>query len=863
MDTVESKISNLIETQFPAEYRQNGPVFVAFVTEYYKWLEQQNNILYHTRNLYAYNDIDTTVEQFLVYFKETYLKNIQFNTNTNIPQLIKHSLDIYRSRGTERAIDLLFRLVFGAGAEVYYPSQDIFRLSDGGWYKPRYLEVTLNDKTSLFSNRQIVGLKSGAKAFVEKVIRRTVNGKLIDVLYISAIVGNFQTDEVIIVDGVSDVNDERIRIIGSLSSIAIPEEGIGARFSIGDIVDLVSSRGRQGKGRVTSINDIIGLVNFTLENGGWGYTANAQVLISEKVLLINNLSTSSNNKTSDYFKILTPFIQPRATIEYNTLTGIDEFVVGSLIYNYHPNNDVKGTGRIINTSPNTVSTGNIHISILEGLFEDEDVFYTTANAASAEINVGGYVDFTVTSNLMATSSNLEITLVNPIGQYNRNEIVYVSNGSVNTAIGTVFSYSTLLNKGILKIVDRTGIFRNNDVVSGEETGASGTIENIAMTIGVIDITGNTTYTTLNGNYVYSPTYNTQGTIAIIGEGTGADFEISPDLLYTQNIFINDDFILPKANVSLNATSYGFVSNLTANLTNCTIAEALHMANKDVGKIQTLVSINHGRDYTYPPFVKIFEPIIYAYKKRDYILEVSSISGNFTIGERIIQGNTNGIIKEGSNSSVLYVERLNFTNTTNFIITTNTETKILGISSNTSANVDMVISNKNTAPIGINAVIDNQTTIETGAVTSMDIYDSGFGYIDGERTDFENDFGIASAFAVVEKAGFGQGFYENNNGFLSDDKKLFDGWYYQDFSYEVRSSVTLDKYADMLKKVLHVAGTKSFAAFVFKSIVEKTIGIVEDDTGGSAIITIGTNPVLETEDETQIIETNDNQMIVVN
>jgi hypothetical protein len=69
MDIIEKKISNFIQSQFPAHYRDNGPVLVAFVTEYYKWLESQNQTLYHTRRILEYKDIDTTVDQFIIYFK--------------------------------------------------------------------------------------------------------------------------------------------------------------------------------------------------------------------------------------------------------------------------------------------------------------------------------------------------------------------------------------------------------------------------------------------------------------------------------------------------------------------------------------------------------------------------------------------------------------------------------------------------------------------------------------------------------------------------------------------------------------------------------------------------------------------------
>jgi len=65
MQTIEKTISNLIERQFPSYYREEGPVFVAFVTEYYKWLETTNQALYFSRNYYDLKDLDTTLDSFL------------------------------------------------------------------------------------------------------------------------------------------------------------------------------------------------------------------------------------------------------------------------------------------------------------------------------------------------------------------------------------------------------------------------------------------------------------------------------------------------------------------------------------------------------------------------------------------------------------------------------------------------------------------------------------------------------------------------------------------------------------------------------------------------------------------------------
>jgi len=144
MKKIEAIISPFIENQFPSFYKEEGPQFIAFAKAYFEWMETANNVLYQARKLPDYRDIDTTVDEFIVQFKEKYLKNIQFDTATNKELLIKNSLDLYRSKGTERSIDLFFKLVYGTSAEVRYPADNILRVSDGVWERPEYLEITHN-----------------------------------------------------------------------------------------------------------------------------------------------------------------------------------------------------------------------------------------------------------------------------------------------------------------------------------------------------------------------------------------------------------------------------------------------------------------------------------------------------------------------------------------------------------------------------------------------------------------------------------------------------------------------------------------------------------------------------------------------
>ena len=162
-------------------------------------MESENQALYHARRISEYKDIDSTVDQFLVYFKEKYLKNIQFTTAASTKRMVKHSLDLYRAKGTPRAIDLMFKVVFDTPAEVYLPSRDIFRLSSGDWYEQYYLEVSPAPINITFVGKQVEGVQSGCTAFIEKLIRKKVKDVYVEVFVISSIAAgkHFITGELI------------------------------------------------------------------------------------------------------------------------------------------------------------------------------------------------------------------------------------------------------------------------------------------------------------------------------------------------------------------------------------------------------------------------------------------------------------------------------------------------------------------------------------------------------------------------------------------------------------------------------------------------------------------------------------------
>src|SRR6056300_908233 len=191
MTNIVKNISHLVETQFPQVYQNEGKELVAFVKAYYEFLETTNQATKLSREMFDTNDIDDTLDQFIIHFKEKYLKDFPFISTTDKRFLIKNIIDLYSSKGSEESIKLLMRMLFNEDIDVYYPGQDIFKPSDSTWFLPKYIELSESTRSKDFVNKQITGGISGATAFVESIVTKRIDGRIIDVLYLSLIKGQF------------------------------------------------------------------------------------------------------------------------------------------------------------------------------------------------------------------------------------------------------------------------------------------------------------------------------------------------------------------------------------------------------------------------------------------------------------------------------------------------------------------------------------------------------------------------------------------------------------------------------------------------------------------------------------------------
>ena len=314
MREIEDKISLFVKDQFPAFYAEEGIVFKEFLGAYYEYLETTGKTLDIARNQLEYRDIDKTTAEFLDQFKKTYLADLPGLIKSDDRLTIKNILDFYKAKGSQRSIQLLFRILFDDAATVHYPSEDVIRPSDAKFFLPRYIEVYAPsyDKLKSLEGIEIIGATTQAKAFVETISTKLLNGIRTNVLRLSNVRGDFNRGEVISKSS-DGIQDDMPVITGSLSDITVTLGG--SNNQIGDVFNITSVTGKQGKARVTGIDDATGLVSFTLNDGGFGFTNNTTfttIDINSQNIQLDNIinaaqsySNSSMIDNAKYFEFET------------------------------------------------------------------------------------------------------------------------------------------------------------------------------------------------------------------------------------------------------------------------------------------------------------------------------------------------------------------------------------------------------------------------------------------------------------------------------------------------------------------------------------------------------------------------------
>ena len=274
-----------------------------------------------------YADVNDTLDDFFLQFRNSFLQTIpnDLTSDLNKRQLTKNILSLYKRKGTKKGHEIFFRALFNETPELYYPTVDLLRVSDGKFNTQNVLKTTLvspsdGDMTKLvgqtitqanIAGNSVVNL---ASAVVESATVTAVNlgGIQRDVATLilnkESITGTFQNslghsiiDET---DGDDIVDEDGNKILqqtfSTITGVANDDEDVTITCNIESISDDVTFVDR---GRYYSVNEN---VPVSEQKGGTGLNAQIEQVSYGKIDDIIIESGGSGYAVGDALSVTNP-----------------------------------------------------------------------------------------------------------------------------------------------------------------------------------------------------------------------------------------------------------------------------------------------------------------------------------------------------------------------------------------------------------------------------------------------------------------------------------------------------------------------------------------------------------------------------
>jgi hypothetical protein len=273
MALVKTKVSTVVSKQLPEFVREDNAQFVAFLEAYYEFLEQSNK-----RNLESLRDIDDTVDSFVQYFKDELLPQLPQSVLSDKRYLAKQIKEVYRSKGTIKSYEFLFRLLFNETPDLYFPKVDMLRLSDGKWDQSNVIRTTEITGEAFNLVGQTI-TQGTTRASVESVIKFQVG--ILNIVQLTlneaSIVGTFNiTDNI---SGFDNTNNSLITldVIPVVTRFNVVQPG--SYYSVGAPINLISGTGSDVKAEVQNIG-YGSVTDIIIDTPGSGYSIGTELLFN-------------------------------------------------------------------------------------------------------------------------------------------------------------------------------------------------------------------------------------------------------------------------------------------------------------------------------------------------------------------------------------------------------------------------------------------------------------------------------------------------------------------------------------------------------------------------------------------------------
>jgi len=261
-------VAAILNEFVPDHISANYPKFVEFVAAYFNFLEEVNESGYYQNTLPEQRDIRTQEQQFLQRIQKEIGLFAPREYEANPQVFYDRISELWRSKGSQEAVETFFRLFLDDAVEIRYPWNQVLIPSDGRWIVENKLRVTMiSGEAEDYVGQTIRQVGSDAQARVDRVERRVYSDGVIHELTLvkGTVVGDFTPRAQIVSDSGS---------VGEIyrSALALNVVSRGTGYQKGDRIRVEGFEGFSFTAFVSGVDEAGGITDTRISNYGAGNT---------------------------------------------------------------------------------------------------------------------------------------------------------------------------------------------------------------------------------------------------------------------------------------------------------------------------------------------------------------------------------------------------------------------------------------------------------------------------------------------------------------------------------------------------------------------------------------------------------------
>ena len=349
-------------------------------------------------------------------------------------------------------------------------------------------------------------------------------------------------------------------------------------------------------------------------------------------------------------------------------------------------------------------------------------------------------------------------------------------------------------------------------------------------------------------------YQVDDVITISGTGLEAQAKVSsikesPISALTVNTIGHGYRLNTEATVNNSGTGgTGFIFKVSELANTYTVTSGANTYT--VGEISKLSIINRGEGYFKKPSITLQDTTIASLGLlSDKLITISNAGTNYGVGNTLVFTGGAGTNAAGQIASVVEsttfdllfedgfqmkadgsyydiiknedwlvvgpIKRIELTNFGTGYTSANLPS--ISITTTTGSSANLIATNIQGKSANVSVDTSNNIT-GIGSIRSVEITNFGINYSTANASASSVGDGNANLAVTVSGLGIKEGVLLNDDGKI-DYKIIQDSYYYQDFSYVIRSGLVFSVYKDTLKSIIHPAGLQTFGEILIKSLLD--------------------------------------------